>query len=146
MRPKSRSGVGWGYLRPVQFLDHLTVIKSHRQIANLGWHFVRLAFCPVGILSTHPLNQLTSSDISLLLRFNILRNGLFCARSESDQPELLNYFVNIFLKSQLRYGLCASVWSQNVGRVHRVSQQLEVRALCIETVRKCSEEISFFFS
>jgi len=25
-----------------------------------------------------------------------------------------------------RYGLCASVWSQNVGRVHRVSQQLEV--------------------
>ena len=47
---------------------------------------------------------------------------------------------------QLRYGLCASVWSQNVGRVHRVSQQLEVRALCIETVRKYPEVISFFFS
>ena len=28
----------------------------------------------------------------------------------------------------LRYGLCASVWSQNVGRVHRVSQQLEVKS------------------
>ena len=97
-------------------------------------------------LSTSALKQLTSSDISLLLRFNILRNGLFCARSESDQPELLNYFVNIFLKSQLRYGLCASVWSQNVGRVHRVSQQLEVRALCMETVRKYPEVISFFFS
>ena len=24
------------------------------------------------------------------------------------------------------YGLCASVWSQSVGRVHRVAQQLEV--------------------
>ena len=46
-------------------------------------------------LSTSALKQSTSSDISLLLRFNILRNGLFCARSESDQPELLNYFVNI---------------------------------------------------
>ena len=29
MGPKSLSGgVGWGYLRPVQFLDHLTVIKT----------------------------------------------------------------------------------------------------------------------
>ena len=27
--------------------------KSHGQNANLGWHFVRLAFCPVGILSYH---------------------------------------------------------------------------------------------
>ena len=25
-----------------------------------------------------------------------------------------------------RYGLCASVWSQNVGTIHRVAQQLEV--------------------
>ena len=28
-----------------------TTDKSHGQNANLGWHFVRLAFCPVGILS-----------------------------------------------------------------------------------------------
>ena len=30
-----------------------TTEKSHGQNANLGWHFVRLAFCPVGILSYH---------------------------------------------------------------------------------------------
>ena len=30
-----------------------TTEKSHGQNANLGWHFVRLAFRPVGILSTH---------------------------------------------------------------------------------------------
>ena len=30
-----------------------TTDKSHGQNANLGWHFVWLAFCPVGILSAH---------------------------------------------------------------------------------------------
>ena len=57
------------------------------------------------ILSTSVLKQFTcksSSDISLLLRFNILRNGLFCARSDCEQSQLLNYFVNTFL-TQLRY-------------------------------------------
>ena len=34
-----------------------TTEKSHGQNANLGWHFVRLAFCPVGILSYHPLDS-----------------------------------------------------------------------------------------
>ena len=27
--------------------------KKSAQNANLGWHYVRLAFCPVGILSAH---------------------------------------------------------------------------------------------
>ena len=26
----------------------------------------------------------------------------------------------------MKYGLCASIWSENVGRVHRVAQQLLV--------------------
>ena len=28
--------------------------------------------------------------------------------------------------NNVKYGLCASVWSENVGRIHRVAQQLEV--------------------
>ena len=31
-----------------------------------------------------------------------------------------------FITQCARYGLCASVWSQNVGTIHRVAQQLEV--------------------
>ena len=27
----------------------------------------------------------------------------------------------------MKYGLCASIWSENVGRVHKVAQQLEVK-------------------
>ena len=41
-------------------------------------------------------------------------------RSSTPKSHLTNVEI-------LRYGLCASVWSQNVGRVHRVSQQLEVK-------------------
>ena len=31
-----------------------TTIKSLDKMPTFGWHFVRLAFCPVGILSYHP--------------------------------------------------------------------------------------------
>ena len=46
MGPKSRSGgVGIGYVRPVQFLDHLTVIKiSARSLADFGLWIVILDF------------------------------------------------------------------------------------------------------
>ena len=33
-----------------------TTIKSPDKMPTFGWHFVRLAFRPVGILSTHHLN------------------------------------------------------------------------------------------
>ena len=32
----------------------------------------------------------------------------------------------IKMANSVEYGLCASVWSQNVGKVHRVSAELEV--------------------
>ena len=32
-----------------------TTIKSPDKMPTFGWHFVRLAFCPVGILSAHHL-------------------------------------------------------------------------------------------
>ena len=35
MGPKSRSGGPDGYLRPVQFLDHLTVIKTNTHTSDL---------------------------------------------------------------------------------------------------------------
>ena len=41
--------------------------KSPGQNANLGWHFVRLAFCPVGILSYHQgdLRKKSTSEIEI---------------------------------------------------------------------------------
>ena len=30
---------------------------SPDKMPTFGWHYVRLAFCPVGILSTHHLNR-----------------------------------------------------------------------------------------
>ena len=45
---------------------------------------------------------------------------------------------------KFRYGLCASVWSENVGRVHRVSQQLEVRSF--EQEEWLARDILFTFS
>ena len=49
MGPKSRSGgVRWGYLRPVQFLDHLTVIiKGMAQCQMCYEHRVALGECCV---------------------------------------------------------------------------------------------------
>ena len=48
-----------------------TTDKSHGQNANLSWHFVRLAFCPVGILSTHHLNGLWSAKNDPILNRRI---------------------------------------------------------------------------
>ena len=49
-----------------------TTEKSQDKMPTFGWHYVRLAFCPVGILSYHPsqstlLKHLTKMQIQILI-------------------------------------------------------------------------------
>ena len=48
-----------------------TTDKSPDKMPTFGWHYVRLAFCPVGILSAHQTKSLISYDTQKFIR-NIL--------------------------------------------------------------------------
>ena len=45
--------------------------KSPGQNANLGWHFVRLAFCPVGILSYHRVKGTSPFESQLVFQLQV---------------------------------------------------------------------------
>ena len=46
-----------------------------------------------------------------------------CLTSFKTEPEVIARANNT------DYGLCASVWSENLGRVHRVAQKLQVQSV-----------------
>ena len=46
----------------------------------------------------------------------------------------------------MKYGLCASIWSENVGRVHRVAQQLLVSDdIMYHTIPITTNQSTLFF-
>ena len=77
-----------------------TTDKSHGQNANLGWHFVRLAFRPVGILSTHLLDQLYRKNLGCFK--SIIRDSLTVPYSR--KTNILEYMLRFW-----EHKVCPSV-------------------------------------
>ena len=82
-----------------------------------------------GYLLTHPLTY--QGTLRNTYGVNNNNNIVRCMQEEIFGPVTC---VTVFDTEEeviervnnTNYGLCASVWSQSVGRVHRVAQQLEV--------------------
>ena len=89
MGPKSRSG----YLRPVQFLDHLTVIK----MINLGKRIVATPSCP-DKLSSQLFNESFQVRQSPLLALNVKRLKILLEMLQS--ADVIQYLSYLSLKYQ----------------------------------------------
>ena len=59
------------------------------------------------------------------MRFPGLRVLECCNFQFSTEAEVLDR------ANAVDYGLCASVWSENVGTIHRMAKGLQVRVACL---------------